>query len=121
MAVAQMKEGKKVKRENWDESQSSICIKNDVLWWFENDREIPRNVVLMQIDGAKDWEIVEEKGFIDELREADDNRCFGDICDVIRKRNKEFLDWLHKHGDVCPKIVQAKQKAKEIFGEDLIK
>ena len=57
-----------------------------------------------------------------ELREAYDNNCFGDIIDVIRDRNKEFIlalkqaDYINTNGKCGPEI---DKNAKEILGDKL--
>ena len=70
-----------------------------------------------------DWQFVKEKVeepkksvFEDELREAYDNNCFGDILDVIQGRLKRFIDYsfeLHKKSEID-------KLAKIEFGERLI-
>ncbi len=69
----------------------------------------------------KDEQEKEDISFEQELREAYDNNCFGDILDVIQTRNDEFIDWcIHSpHHVKLPSIAVFKDKAKKIYGEHL--
>ena len=68
----------------------------------------------------EDWRIVEEKKstFIEELREAYKNRCFGDILDVVKQANKEFIVRMNEIG--CCSDEDIEFEAKEIFGDRLV-
>lgn len=62
---------------------------------------------------------IAQGSFSEELREAYENRCFGDILSVIRSYNKKFIADLAK----CSPLFHSyniEKSAKEIYGAELV-
>ena len=121
-AVDQMKEGKRVKRDNkrlFKLEHNGIEIELVT----RDDNKAVRSLVLLDYE-ATDWQIVEEKKtLIDKIYNAykmgtKDVIAWIDVKEAI----KEFIDWVTtpEKPSNNPKE-RLMNKAKEIFGERLIK
>lgn len=117
-AKEQMKQGHKVRRPNWLDLSYWTLKNGKIVYGIDNT---PAEINITQLE-ANDWEIFKEnKTLYQELR-------FSKRLMPVKLAINEFLDWLFEE---CPEnqngylIVkrqgEVKQKAKEIFGSELIK
>ena len=114
-SVKAMKEGKQVRRKNWDED-GFMCVPEDGVIIRKQDKEIM--MFSIRDFEATDWEIEEKKTL------SDKRRCFQhhgefeyeekDVKEAIVK----FIDWVHLRRGIRE---DTKDKAKEIFGEELLR
>jgi hypothetical protein len=109
-AVEQMKQGKKVKRKLFTDNY--LYIKDEHIY-HTNGEECR---TLIKFIEATDWEVVEEpKKTLWDKRTKNSPKFFEEY--YVREALKEYIDWL-KQNDM---VMDYKRKAKEIFGEELLK
>lgn len=124
-AVKAMKEGKKVRKSSWASYHYIYCPIPVVI--IDEDKQNP-SINLDEYE-TTDWEIVEKKKTLSEklYRESEQsNVAYSQRRNIdleiasklFEEAIKEFIDWLKNlgyWGDIT------EEKAKEIFGERLIK
>lgn len=79
-----------------------ICVDETVRVSDMNSDDKPHAVPKGFIK-SENWEIYKEKdkyNFIDELGEAYGNRCFGDILDVIRERDRKINEEINETAEL---------------------
>ena len=117
-AVKAMREGKMVRRKDWNAHQPSMCIISGKPWWVEDKVEIPIDVFLSHVEDSIYWGIAEEK------KTLSDKIWLGGLFleDDVKEALKEFVVWLE---DYCVIEDYDKKfptfKAKAIFGDKLLK
>lgn len=117
-AVKAMKEGKKVRRSQWGKGVYLYCEESMI----HHSRKHIRDTFSIFIDWFEktDWEIIDEKSI--EEKKTLSELAGEEWCKVkdVKEANKKFIDWLLSL-NYCPSKYQVEQKAKEIFGDRLIK
>ena len=121
-AVSAMKQGKKVRRKNW----ATIKWITYVIEKYRPEDRIVSDkgkvdwLTVCEYE-ATDWEIFEEtkKTLYQKETYMDDNgmRGTGFKYNDVKEALKEFIVWL-KENDI---VMDYNRKAKEIFGEELLK
>ena len=120
-AVEQMKQGRHVSRPKWsiDRHFIGMNMPNDVIRWLNNINDAT-NQVDINLDKieATDWEIYVEPNKTlyskrNELTHLKSRYAESDIKEALR----EFLNYIHNGKSES----DIKNKAKEIFGEELLK
>ena len=120
-AVAQMKEGKKVKRKGWEGAEdilTPIQLESDLM--FIDSKGERKYVGLIGVE-AIDWELVEDKpkSLSDKMYDVDKHTALPNKsyrAEDVQEHLKRFLDYFERNSIGAEHI---KEKAKEEFGDRL--
>ena len=120
-AVKAMKEGKKVRREEWEKSHFLYIRKFKCNHIIQENGEF-REYYLSDIE-ATDWQIVEEKKTLSDKLSIVDQ--FGTVPSINHYNEKDVKEAIKEFIKRCQyddkiKILGLDQVAKEIFGERLV-
>ena len=118
-AVEQMKQGKKVRSNQHENTLPWVYSNGEFYIIKENGDRIISHLSMCHFE-ATDWEVVEEpkKTLSDMIQQIKVNKLNVEVIDVVdvREALKEFIDSLNQLENSY-----VNRKAKEIFGEELLK
>jgi len=121
MAMTWMKEGRKVRREEWNADHSSMFIHKDTFWWDKNDVEVPTKVLLEHIE-AVDWvEFIKKRTLSDKVIYPTQLGWVKEKPQYPEDDVKEFISrFLEKAKEITEDRYDFYWLAKELAGDKLM-
>jgi len=123
-AIKELKKGNKIRRKSWVNEEFYLVKRYDgkILMGWAKDIPVKEtdfwivNMGIVKDINATDWEIYKEKKTLfDKLEEYYTKEALDDVKQAL----KEFINWVLKQNGRAG-LMDINDKAKEIFGEELI-